>query len=416
MQAFDYHNKGNEYYKLGEFKKALDYYNKSLKFSPYLETYFNRGLAHTRLKEYDAAIVDLQQVLKLDPHLSEGHYTLGLIYEYKKDNNLALKCYDEAINSDSTYDKADKQRLLLYLKCIRLKAEDISLCDFLIKNKNRIKSAKLREIIDSKLKSLSAVAEAFERPSCDIRSCNLCCYFKDDPWNYAVMIEPEKLDALKNFLKDNKLRFEDYVGKIKYDMLSEEQKGSGVDKKKYRIKEESNYYIYYPKMDTANLLGKERSKDKLKSLDNDEVDWVTDESSLCKFNKDMKCRIHTMGAKDKPGLDVCRQWICLPAYVISVLKALGVIDSDVRKQLTIGQINKISKKMVTFLYHNVYSVKSLDEVDKSRLNKLKQAVNSGSEDDFINYLACEEEYNKILADCIANLRIELENTLSAMDS
>jgi len=107
----EYHNLGNDYYKIGEFDKAIEHYNKALELRPdLLETYFNRGLAYTRKQMYDKAIEDLNKVIELNPNLAEAYYTRGLIYEYKQNYDKAIEEYDRAIQVDPKYTKAETQR------------------------------------------------------------------------------------------------------------------------------------------------------------------------------------------------------------------------------------------------------------------------------------------------------------------
>lgn len=107
----EYHNLGNDYYKISEFDKAIENYNKALELRPdLLETYFNRGLAYTRKQEYDKAIEDLTKVIELNPNLAEAYYTRGLVYEYKQDYPRAIQDYDKALEVDPNYSKATTQR------------------------------------------------------------------------------------------------------------------------------------------------------------------------------------------------------------------------------------------------------------------------------------------------------------------
>jgi len=107
----EYHNLGNDYYKIGEFDKAIEHYNKALELRPdLLETYFNRGLAYTRKQMYDKAIEDLSKVIELNPNLAEAYYTRGLVYEYKQDYDRAIEDYNRALNVDPKYTKAQTQR------------------------------------------------------------------------------------------------------------------------------------------------------------------------------------------------------------------------------------------------------------------------------------------------------------------
>ncbi|MBM3309819.1 MAG: AAA family ATPase, partial [Candidatus Altiarchaeales archaeon] len=107
----EYHNLGNDYYKIGEFDKAIEHYNKALEIRPdLLETFFNRGLAYTRKGLYDKAIEDLNKVIELNPNLAEAYYTRGLVYEYKQDYTQAINEYNRALQVDPSYSKADSQR------------------------------------------------------------------------------------------------------------------------------------------------------------------------------------------------------------------------------------------------------------------------------------------------------------------
>ncbi|MFH1055865.1 MAG: AAA family ATPase [Candidatus Altiarchaeota archaeon] len=107
----EYHNLANDYYKIGEFDKAIEHYNKALELRPdLLETYFNRGLAYTRKGLYDKAMEDLNKVIELNPNLAEAYYTRGLIHEYKLEYDLAVLDYNKALQVDPKYTKADTQR------------------------------------------------------------------------------------------------------------------------------------------------------------------------------------------------------------------------------------------------------------------------------------------------------------------
>ncbi|MFH1403484.1 MAG: AAA family ATPase [Candidatus Altiarchaeota archaeon] len=107
----EYHNLGNDYYKINEFDKAIEHYNKALELRPdLLETYFNRGLAYTRKQMYDKALEDMTKVIELNPNLAEAYYTRGLIHEYKMDYERAIGDYDKALEVDPKYSKAETQR------------------------------------------------------------------------------------------------------------------------------------------------------------------------------------------------------------------------------------------------------------------------------------------------------------------
>jgi tetratricopeptide (TPR) repeat protein len=113
----EYHNLANDYYRIGEFDKAIEHYDKALELRPdLLETYFNRGLAYTRKGLYDRALEDLSQVIELNPNLPEAYYTRGLVHEYKLEYDLAILDYNQALEVDPTYSKAETQRQVAFNK------------------------------------------------------------------------------------------------------------------------------------------------------------------------------------------------------------------------------------------------------------------------------------------------------------
>ncbi len=104
------HNIGNDFYKIGMFEEAIAAYDLALKIRPdLLETYFNRGLARTRLGHYNPAWEDITYVLSLNDKLAEAWYTRGLINEYVGEFDRAIADYEKALEQDQDYEKARSQ-------------------------------------------------------------------------------------------------------------------------------------------------------------------------------------------------------------------------------------------------------------------------------------------------------------------
>jgi tetratricopeptide (TPR) repeat protein len=57
----------------------------------------NRGLAYDNKKEYDRAIQDYDQAIKLNPNNAHAFNNRGLAYANKGDNDRAIQDYDQAI-------------------------------------------------------------------------------------------------------------------------------------------------------------------------------------------------------------------------------------------------------------------------------------------------------------------------------
>jgi len=105
------HNLGNDFYQLGRYEEAIRCYDLALEIDrELLETYFNRGLAHTRKREYGRAERDLSKVIAMNETLGEAWYTRGLIREYKEEYDEAIADYEKA--EELGYEKAATQLLV----------------------------------------------------------------------------------------------------------------------------------------------------------------------------------------------------------------------------------------------------------------------------------------------------------------
>ena len=91
-------NGGLSYYYAGDFRLALDEYDKSLLLDPqYQDAYNNRGLAYYELGQYQSARWDYDEAIRLDSHESRTYYNRGLLYYKLGQYERAIEDYDEAI-------------------------------------------------------------------------------------------------------------------------------------------------------------------------------------------------------------------------------------------------------------------------------------------------------------------------------
>ena len=64
----DYLRKGNDYYDLGDYEQAVDYYDEAIRLDPlYAEAYSSRGLAYVSLGQHERAIQDVDEAIRLNP-------------------------------------------------------------------------------------------------------------------------------------------------------------------------------------------------------------------------------------------------------------------------------------------------------------------------------------------------------------
>ena len=102
------HDLANGLYRLERYDEAILCYDLVLELDGgLLETWFNRGLAHTRKRDYEPAERDLSKVIEIDRSLGEAWYTRGLIRQYKEEYDEAIADFEEAL--ERGYDKAESQ-------------------------------------------------------------------------------------------------------------------------------------------------------------------------------------------------------------------------------------------------------------------------------------------------------------------
>jgi len=110
----EYHNLGNDFYRLGQYEKAVDHYAKALELNPALtETYFNRALAYARLGDYESALADASHVIDLDGSLHDAYYLRGRIWELSLNDKAAVADYEQALRLNPSFATASDQLRLI---------------------------------------------------------------------------------------------------------------------------------------------------------------------------------------------------------------------------------------------------------------------------------------------------------------
>lgn len=102
-----------------EAKEYIKLYTASLTFNPKMvEDYIRRGNAYSYIGEYDKAIADYDQAIKLKPNYAKAYYHRGVAYGEKREYNKAIKDYNEVIKREPYYAEAYSARggVWLHLK------------------------------------------------------------------------------------------------------------------------------------------------------------------------------------------------------------------------------------------------------------------------------------------------------------
>ena len=102
--------------KQNAFEKAIMHYNEALALkSNDAIIYYNRGLVHFNIDEYDNAISDYTKAIQLKPDYADAYYHRGLTYSSKGETDLSILDYTKAIQLKPDYADVYYHRGLTYL-------------------------------------------------------------------------------------------------------------------------------------------------------------------------------------------------------------------------------------------------------------------------------------------------------------
>ncbi len=93
-----YFNRGNNYFKRGQYDEAISDYTKALEIDPkFTEAYHNRGTAYGKKGRYDEAISDFTKALEINPRFAEAYRSRGSAYDDKGQYDEAISDYNKAL-------------------------------------------------------------------------------------------------------------------------------------------------------------------------------------------------------------------------------------------------------------------------------------------------------------------------------
>ena len=114
-QSTIYFYRGAAYYYKGDYDRAITDYDQAIRLQPDLAgAYYNRGLTYADKGDYDRAIADYDQAIRLRPDLAEAYYNRGNAYADKGDTDRAIADYDQAIQLRPDYATAYYNRGVAY--------------------------------------------------------------------------------------------------------------------------------------------------------------------------------------------------------------------------------------------------------------------------------------------------------------
>jgi tetratricopeptide (TPR) repeat protein/S1-C subfamily serine protease len=118
-RAAFYSNRGNTYYDLKDYPKAIADYDKAIAINPeYAVAYSNRGTTYSALKDYPKAIADYDKAIAINPEDAQAYNNRGITYSDLKDYPKAIADYIKfiAINPEDAQAYYNRGALYFALK------------------------------------------------------------------------------------------------------------------------------------------------------------------------------------------------------------------------------------------------------------------------------------------------------------
>ena len=102
--AREHNISGLTYQSKQQYDKALEEFNQAIKlYSGYAEAYFNRGMIFYKKKDYPDSLTDLNRAIQLDSQYTEAYFERGMLYCEEGKYDKALNDFDKAIKLNSKY-------------------------------------------------------------------------------------------------------------------------------------------------------------------------------------------------------------------------------------------------------------------------------------------------------------------------
>ncbi len=107
FNAAAYYNRGVANCKLGEYARAIPYFDRAIEINPeYADAYKDRGAAYGKLRNYNQAISDFDSSVKINPAYAIAYYDRGVVYDILGNNSQAISDFDRAIEINPEYSDA----------------------------------------------------------------------------------------------------------------------------------------------------------------------------------------------------------------------------------------------------------------------------------------------------------------------
>ncbi|MEH2195733.1 MAG: tetratricopeptide repeat protein [Nostoc sp.] len=111
MNAENFFNRGNDKREKKDYQGAIEDYSQTIKINPnYVDAYNYRGVARSALGDNKGAIEDYNQAIKINPNYYKAYNNRGIARSALGDKNGAIEDYNQAIKINPNLDKAYNNR------------------------------------------------------------------------------------------------------------------------------------------------------------------------------------------------------------------------------------------------------------------------------------------------------------------
>ena len=93
--------KGNEFFKKGDFGNAVKYYTEAIKRNPSdSKIYSNRAACYTKLMSFDLALADCESSIKIDPTFVKAYLRKAKVLQGMGRHSKVISVYEKALELD----------------------------------------------------------------------------------------------------------------------------------------------------------------------------------------------------------------------------------------------------------------------------------------------------------------------------
>ncbi len=109
--AAGFNRRGNAWADKRDYDRAIADYSEALRINPqYGVAYYNRGLAWRNKRDYDRAIADYSEAVRINPKNADAYNNRGIVWSDKRDYDRAIADYNETLRINPRDAKAFNNR------------------------------------------------------------------------------------------------------------------------------------------------------------------------------------------------------------------------------------------------------------------------------------------------------------------